>query len=128
MKPDLTSIVGVFSFGENRKFVFIHDATVKEMHTDQAVSVFGMVSLWVESQTSMSFLVEMLMITPIEMTSWMLMYALMPEQQMTLWSYTMRAHPGLASWTLNLSRKKFSSCSGQLDHLTLILSSMFGVR
>ncbi|GFX11901.1 transposable element Tc1 transposase [Trichonephila clavipes] len=36
----LKAIVGVFSFGENLELVFIHDTSVKEMHTDQAVSVF----------------------------------------------------------------------------------------
>ncbi|GFV47873.1 uncharacterized protein TNCV_3414901 [Trichonephila clavipes] len=47
ISPGLASkaIVGVFSFGENLELVFIHDTSVKEMHTAQAVSVFGVVSL-----------------------------------------------------------------------------------
>ncbi|GFS59881.1 hypothetical protein TNCV_3956921 [Trichonephila clavipes] len=41
MSPGLVfkAVVGVFSFGEKLEFVFTHDSSVKEMHTDQAVSV-----------------------------------------------------------------------------------------
>ncbi|GFW08797.1 hypothetical protein TNCV_4299701 [Trichonephila clavipes] len=78
--PGLTSksTVGVFSLGENLELGFIHDTFVKEMHTDQAVSVLGVVSLWLDAQISMSFPVEILMFIPIEMTSWILLCALMP--------------------------------------------------
>ncbi|GFW72698.1 hypothetical protein TNCV_3799251 [Trichonephila clavipes] len=78
MSSSLTSkgIVGIFSLGKVLKLAFMHDTYEKEMHTDQTVSVFGMVSLWVDAQTFFS-LVEMLMLTPIEMTSWMLKRVLM---------------------------------------------------
>ncbi|GFX46617.1 hypothetical protein TNCV_4550561 [Trichonephila clavipes] len=69
-------IVSIFSFEENLELVFMCDTFVKEIHTNQAVSVFGVVSIWVDAQTSMSFPLEML----IEMTSWMLMCDLMPRQ------------------------------------------------
>ncbi|GFW18123.1 HTH_Tnp_Tc3_2 domain-containing protein [Trichonephila clavipes] len=80
--PALVSkaMVGLFSFKEKLKLVFIHDTSMKEMHTDQVVSVFRMVSVWVDLQTSMSFFMEMLMLTPIEITSWMLMFTLEPGQ------------------------------------------------
>ncbi|GFY07844.1 hypothetical protein TNCV_4287801 [Trichonephila clavipes] len=40
------AIVGVLSFGVNLELVFIHGSSVKKMPTDQAVSVFGVVYLW----------------------------------------------------------------------------------
>ncbi len=50
MSPGLASkaTVGVFRFEEKLELIFIHHTSVKEMHMDQAVSVFGMVSLWVD--------------------------------------------------------------------------------
>ncbi|GFX19548.1 transposable element Tcb1 transposase [Trichonephila clavipes] len=39
MGPGLASkaIVGIFLFGENLELIFIHDTSMKEMHTDQAI-------------------------------------------------------------------------------------------
>ncbi|GFW14566.1 hypothetical protein TNCV_2358901 [Trichonephila clavipes] len=55
------------------EFFSMHDTPEKEMHIAQAVSVFGVVTLWVDSQTSMSFLLEKCIVTPIEMAFWLLM-------------------------------------------------------
>ncbi|GFW48201.1 hypothetical protein TNCV_2382851 [Trichonephila clavipes] len=82
MSPGFASkaIVGIFFFGEYLELVFIHDTSVQHMHTDQSVSVFGAISLWVDAVTFVSFLVEMLMLTPKEMKSWILMCVFMPGQ------------------------------------------------
>ncbi|GFS99173.1 hypothetical protein TNCV_1600181 [Trichonephila clavipes] len=63
------------SFGESLELLFILDTSVKEMRTDQSVSVFGWY-LSVDAQTSMSIPVKILMLTSSEMLSWMLMCAL----------------------------------------------------
>ncbi|GFX43327.1 uncharacterized protein TNCV_2390351 [Trichonephila clavipes] len=67
MNPDLASkeVICIFSFVKNQGIVSIHDTSVKKMLADQVVSVFGVVSFWVNA--------------PIEMTSRMLMWALMPR-------------------------------------------------
>ncbi|GFY07667.1 hypothetical protein TNCV_4095371 [Trichonephila clavipes] len=56
MSPGLASkaIVGVFSFADNLELVFLHDTCVKEMHMDKAVSVFGVISLWVDTHHHVS--------------------------------------------------------------------------
>ncbi|GFX40341.1 hypothetical protein TNCV_4319741 [Trichonephila clavipes] len=71
MSPGLSSkvILGIFSFGENLELIFIHDTFVKKMHMDQTVSVFEVVSLWVDAQISMSISMEIIR----QMTSWILM-------------------------------------------------------
>ncbi|GFX45161.1 hypothetical protein TNCV_3432091 [Trichonephila clavipes] len=78
ISPGLASnaIVGVFSFRENLGIFFISDTSMEEMHTYQAVSVFGMVSLWVNAHITVSFSVEILML--IEITPWMLTCFLIP--------------------------------------------------
>ncbi|GFU75545.1 MFS domain-containing protein [Trichonephila clavipes] len=57
ISPDLASktTVCVFSFGKNLELVIIHDPSVKEMHTDQTVSVFGVVSLWAKYGSNIPF-------------------------------------------------------------------------
>ncbi|GFS52833.1 hypothetical protein TNCV_3122321 [Trichonephila clavipes] len=123
------AILDEFSFGQNLELVYIHDTYVKEMHMDQAVSVFRVVSPWENAQTSISFPVELLMLTPIEMAFWMFMCALMSGQQVMLSCYSviMRNHDVLALFLLILSRKQFSVCSVQLDQRSLTLSSTFGM-
>ncbi|GFV34343.1 hypothetical protein TNCV_4023581 [Trichonephila clavipes] len=71
MSPGLASkvVVGVFSFEENMEHVFILNTTEKEIHTHPVVSVFGVVSLWMDVQTSTSSPVGMLMFLPIKMRS-----------------------------------------------------------
>ncbi|GFU42509.1 hypothetical protein TNCV_4556311 [Trichonephila clavipes] len=71
MSPSLAlkAIVGLFSFGDNLELVSMQDTSMKEVHTDHAVSVYGVVSLGGDAHTSMSFPVEMLIFTPFEMTS-----------------------------------------------------------
>ncbi|GFU12690.1 hypothetical protein TNCV_2585441 [Trichonephila clavipes] len=73
MNPCLTSKtkISVFLFRKNLEHVFIYNTFVKEMHTDQAVNLFSVVSIWVFVQTSMSFLhvsMEVLVLALIEMT------------------------------------------------------------
>ncbi|GFY20030.1 hypothetical protein TNCV_2147231 [Trichonephila clavipes] len=82
MSPGLASksSVGIFLFGEKPELIFIHDTSVKEMHRDQAVSVFGAVSFKVNPQIYMSFPVEILKLTPTKTTFWMLMCDLMQGQ------------------------------------------------
>lgn len=78
VSPSLTSkaIIGKIEFGENFEPVIIPQTSVKGIHTEKAVSVFGVVSLWVDEKNSMSFHVEPWMLKPTEMTSLMHMSTL----------------------------------------------------
>ncbi|GFX00850.1 hypothetical protein TNCV_4578171 [Trichonephila clavipes] len=57
MYPSMTLkvIPDLVSFGENLELGFVHDTAMKEVHTNQAVSVFGMLSLWANAHNSMFF-------------------------------------------------------------------------
>ncbi|GFV66675.1 hypothetical protein TNCV_2594961 [Trichonephila clavipes] len=86
----------IFTWRQAGTYVFIHDSSVKEMHKDQAVSVFGVVSLWVDKKTSKSFPVEILMLTFMEMTSRMLICSFILKQHVRILCYMMimRDHTG----------------------------------
>ncbi|GFV78184.1 uncharacterized protein TNCV_1036521 [Trichonephila clavipes] len=132
MSPGLASkaMIGVFLFEEGLELIFIHDTSVKEMHMDQAVSVLGVVSLWVDPQTLHVFPranVNVHTYNDDILDAYVSSYTWAIGDPFML-QVIMRDHPGLESWMPILSRKQFSAYSGQLKHRTLTLSNMFGRR
>ncbi|GFT73425.1 hypothetical protein TNCV_1700181 [Trichonephila clavipes] len=66
---------------------FVHDTSVKQMYSDQEMSVFGVESLRGNAQTSMFFSCEVLTFKPFQIPSWMIMCDFMPWLYVMLFCY-----------------------------------------